>query len=210
MAINNQPVDRTTAWADALALMQLIDAARSEKWVIAGSIRRMEPVVSDVDHVLIPRFGDVAGEDMFATPQRVNLLWHRLDELIADPQSGLTKAVRSDGKTCYGERQRAVQFRGLKHEFYIAEPDTWGVQLTVRTGPADLGRHLVTVIKDRGYECRNGFQVYPIGRNAPIAVPDEEAFFRLCGVRYVSPPDRRALIEAIQRAAQAHRACVLR
>ena len=191
------------AQAHAQAMQVLVGDGATTDWIVAGSVRRQQATVGDVEHVVIPAMGEVekmSGEGLFAEPVKVgnvNLLWHRLDELLAD--GVIRKAVNAAGRTCWGDKQRAVDYNGVAHEFYTATEDNLGVMVAIRTGPFELSRHLVTVIKRHGYECSGGFHVYPIGGGQLISMPDEEGFFKLCQVRCVPAQDRDALWAAIDK-----------
>src|SRR5689334_8378943 len=83
------------ALVDAEAFRDLFEGCY-ERWEIAGSLRRMKAEVGDVEHVVIPIFGEVATTSgLFAEKRRANLIWHRLDELVAYRQ--VTKHLYSNG-----------------------------------------------------------------------------------------------------------------
>lgn len=212
MSQTKERIPLHAARAEAERLMLLVGEHRTDHWTVAGSIRRELENVGDIEHVVIPRIGSVQvarevteGIGMFATTStqtqtidNVNLLWHRLDELL---EAGtIEKARRADGATCWGNSQRALMLGGIRHEFYTATIDNLGPVTAIRTGPGDLSQHLVTVMKVAGYQCRNGFHVYPLGSDEKLSVPDEEEFFKICRVRFVLPRERDLLWRAIQRA----------
>ena len=92
--------DTKRPYAEALAnaekFRDLFMPMFAEAWTIAGSIRRHRPMVGDVEHVVIPKFGEaVPLGSMF--PERCNLLWHRMEELVHN--GPLTKAVYGEGET---------------------------------------------------------------------------------------------------------------
>jgi hypothetical protein len=152
------------ALEDARAMKALFPASTWSRWELAGSIRRRKVECSDVDYVLVPRFGEIPGDDLYSSPKTVNLFWHRLDELVA--AGTLEKAVaRVDERTakpvyCWGEVKRVVSFRGYAHEFYVAEPSNYGAVVAVRTGPGGYSKMLVTVLQQQGYCCSDGFHVF--------------------------------------------------
>lgn len=186
---------------ERLAAILELDAV-TERWQVAGSVRRADPTVSDVDLVLIPAEGDVAGDDLFATPQRVNRLWHALDNFAANPRHGAEKRK-------WGNVVRALIWRDLRFEFYTAAADNFAAVLAVRTGPAKLNELVMAGMKDRGHPCRNGFRVYdPAGD--PIPVPDEARFFELAGLRCVPPAERAAYMRALLKRSQNDREAMLR
>ena len=148
------------SWNDAItdihALMDNIDFdASCVQWNVAGSVRRRCPEVSDIEIVFMPRFGDVASSDLFSTPRKVNLLWHRLEELISI--GVIEKAKYGDiQNNRWGDKYRGVLFRDFKFEFFIADHDNWGPQLAIRTGPAEFSKKLVTGLLRHGYKKDGG------------------------------------------------------
>lgn len=192
------------ARADANDFYHLFPRSTFERWSGAGSLRRQLASVGDVDHVVIPLDGEVPGDDLFGGTRRVNLLWHRLDELV---KAGVVaKAVDAAGRTCWGDVQRRASFRGFTHDVYLAEPDNWGAVLAVRTGPAELSKRLVLGLQYRGYMSGGGFHVVnksdcfcPCGWAGaePEWRPIAEALAEWRGVRW-----RRAPGEDAERAAR--------
>lgn len=182
------------AIADAQAFRDLFPPETFEVWKGAGSVRRKCELVSDVDHVVIPRFGEIASGDLFGTPSTVNLLWHHLDALVAGRQ--LEKWVRENGQSAWGERQRAVRFRGHKHELWCADRDNWGSILAIRTGPGDFSQRLVIQIQYAGYANVDGYVVSNHDWRCvcgwagtdPLWMPIEEARGRLDGTFVVRAP----------------------
>jgi DNA polymerase/3'-5' exonuclease PolX len=199
------------AMRDAEAFRELFMSA-SERWMFAGSLRRKRPEVADIEHVVIPRFGDAPGTDLFATPERTNLLNARLDELVANGE--MTKHIYGVTGYRWGERYRGVDFRGFNNEVFCATPDNWGPTLAIRTGPAEFSQRLVTGLLKQGrrnkdgqvWKCQpctvcapdrprdhlcKGCQGTRLECVEPIPVPTEEMYFELCGIKYIEP-ERRA------------------
>lgn len=173
------------AWPSARRLRELLYPT-DERWTIAGSLRRARPDVGDIEHVVIPGTNTLRVMDGLVDP----------GGLFADPSQPLQKAVKSDGSTRWGNRYRAVVFQGREHEIFFTTPERSGATLAIRTGPPSLSRHCVTVCRDRGLECKDGGLRY-IRDGSVYATPEEEDFFRACGVEYVPPEERDALAERL-------------
>ena len=182
-----------------------------ERWTVAGSVRRRRPEVSDVEHVVIPRFADLPGDDIFASPKPTNLFFRQLDRLVAELK--VTRHERADGKQCWGDRHRVVGFDCLgvvgQHDLYLADADNYGAIVAIRTGPGDLSKRLVTMLRRNGlrqidgyvWSCETcgcdrygascqtcgGTGLAPVQR---VSVPDEAAYFKLCGMTFVPPEVR--------------------
>ena len=88
----------------AEAFRALFDPSACERWEFAGSLRRKSNSIGDLEHVVIPKFGDVPSDDMFATPDRRNLLLTRMDELVA--QGKIVRHIYGNGQRWGGKRLR--------------------------------------------------------------------------------------------------------
>ena len=168
----------------------------AEQWEIAGSVRRRTAWVGDIEHVVVPAFGSVPSGGLFGGAQRGNLLWHRLDEMLATGE--IDKAQRADGKTVWGERMRAFVFHGERHEIYTTTVEAFGYTLLIRTGPEDFSRAFVQRLRRHGYEARDG-RLWPQGRNYAARAPKETDALRLAGLGWIEPARRCAqLIEDVR------------
>jgi DNA polymerase/3'-5' exonuclease PolX len=203
-----------SAKIDAIDLCNMF-AGCYERWEIAGSIRRGKPEVGDVEHVVIPRYGQSAG-GLFGEPVRTNLLWQRLDDLMAadgvlldgqtlenigaddaafiDPDVWrITRAVYGEPPKLthrWGEKYRGLCFREFKHEIFLADERNYGCILAIRTGPADFSRQLVSRLHSTQLRQQDGYLKYKDG--TIYHCPDEQAFFRACGVEWIEPAERQA------------------
>jgi DNA polymerase/3'-5' exonuclease PolX len=166
---------------DADAFM-LLFAGHFEQWAVAGSVRRQKPEVGDIEHVVVPK------------PSMLD----RMDSLLPGSLFGgedrpLAKAIKSDGRTRWGQKYRAVTFRGFTHEVFFAEPGNFGAVLAIRTGPAEFSKQCVTRALSRGMEQREGWLRYRNGDR--IQTPDEETWFKMLGMQCI-PPEERGLDHA--------------
>ncbi len=132
-----------------------------ERWRVAGSVRRRMPTVKDVDHVVIPTYGEaeIAG-NLFGAKEKVNLLLFHLDALVRRGEIAMHE--RPDGSTAWGTKQRACTFRGMKHEIWSADKDNFGAQLAIRTGPGEYSHMLVMRLQQHGHMNIGGY-VYDKG-----------------------------------------------
>lgn len=151
-----QALDLADQFANLLA-----PAVTCDRFEFAGSLRRQRPDVGDIDIVAIPKWGEMPGDDMLQTPTVVNLLWHRIDDLIkAGTFTKHIKDTLAGPRTKWGEGCRAIEFRGCAFEIQLADVDNWGGWMAVRTGPAELSKDLVTRIPKYGHTLRDGFYVF--------------------------------------------------
>jgi DNA polymerase/3'-5' exonuclease PolX len=155
---------------------------------VAGSIRRRVRVVHDVEIVCVPRARrDLFGE-LIDEPTALDRL---VDELLEEGR--LAPRLSSAGTSSIGSKAKrllAVKSGLAIDVFAVLPPAQWGAILAIRTGPADFSRRLVTVCKERGLDCRDG-RLVARGSGRELATPEEEDFFRACGVTYLEPWMRR-------------------
>lgn len=154
-----------------------------DRWQEGGSLRRKKDTVGDIEHVVIPRFGEVTTQNgLFSERKRVNLLWNRMDELVA---SGVLK------KHLYGMSGfRYVEYGGILHEVFLADEKNWGAVLAIRTGPADLSQGIVTKFNRDGMYRQSEGYLRLVSTGEIVPVPDEETYFKLAGIRWTEPEDR--------------------
>lgn len=169
-----------------------------ERWEFAGSVRRRKAQVGDVEHVVIPQFGLVEVGGLFAEKAIVNLLWHRLDQLVSkgklnkhiydaweDDISGQQHATHR-----WGEKYRGIDFRGFNHEIFTAEAQNFGSIFAIRTGPADYSKALVERMLRGGVYRQQGGRVVHVESRAVVPTPDEQTFFKLCCAEFIEPERR--------------------
>jgi DNA polymerase/3'-5' exonuclease PolX len=179
----------------------LFPATAYERWEFAGSIRRRRPECGDVDHVIIPRFGEVSvgGGGLFDEKKTVNLVMHRLDELVTAGQVKKhiygTDPETSAPKYRWGDKLRGINCGGLKHELWMAEEANWGPTFTIRTGPGEFSQMMVTRLRRQGMRNEGGYVWRCEGPELALverlSVPTEELYFQLAGVPFVKPEVRQ-------------------
>lgn len=184
------PLDEALGAARALAYLIKDACIRVE---IAGSIRRQKPTIGDIDLVVEPFMANVF--DMFgeASGEMANLTDERLDELVAIKKIG--KRLDKNGRPAWGEQLKRATYNGLNVDIQsVLDPQTWGMWLLIRTGPADFNRRIVTPrwqggLLPPGMEVRDGFQLWRMGARVPT--PTEHSVFEAYGLDYVAPEDRQ-------------------
>lgn len=187
-------------WIDGLNLavgfsQQIVDCC--DRLVIAGSIRRGRAEVGDIEIICRPRFSGA-----------INTLAERLEEMrrswIITP-----RRKRNDHLMAWGERYRAVTFQEFPVDIFIVLPDRqWGPDYVLRTGPADANMALVTPVGKYAGEARiPGVLLHGIAwrdgqlwrGNVLLDTPEEKDVFRECGLPWVPPPMRSAIVYREQR-----------
>lgn len=162
------------------------------RWEFAGSLRRQKREVGDVEHLIIPAFGEPENPGLFGE-RTLNLLWKRLEELV-DGSGGAGECRRHIyGETGFrwGPKYRGVDFRGHLHELWTAGAENWANQLVIRTGPAEFSRRVVSGFNRGGmYQQVDGYLVH-VASGERVACRDEREYLRLAGLPWIEPRDRR-------------------
>ena len=181
--------DWADAMADAEAFRELFPRQCWERWEFAGSLRRRRPEVGDVEHVVVPAFGEVdTGTGLFGQTERVNLLNFHMDALL---RGGVIEKHWYGNGNRWGEKYRGCSFRGFAHEVFQADADNFGCQMLIRTGPADFSERAVSRLKAGGmYRQQDGY-VRHVASGEVVPVRDEAAYFKLLGVAFIEPERRR-------------------
>ena len=169
-------IRRTEALALAHEAMERMrpTVARVE---IAGSVRRRQKTVGDIELVAEPHFnGDLfGGETPVTEPVRAAL--HELGTWVRGGQR-MMQVTDLLGR------------EGVRLDLNLVHPPAqWGSILAIRTGPYQLGQYCMTAMRPRGYRHRDGHAVR-IDTGELVPTPEEEDFFRLAGVPCL-PPERR-------------------
>lgn len=159
---------------DATELARILAPACVEL-KIGGSARRGRKDISDVELVAIPRQFDEG-----------NALHFVLDALLAE--SRVEKAKLGETQTTkWGQKNRALVWRGVKYDIYMTDADSWGYQLWLRTGPGDANEYVARRLKSAPFKTENG-AVWQNGERIPVQTEDD--WFRLLNLPYLRPQER--------------------
>lgn len=179
------------ALAEAERFKALFPIESYERWEIAGSVRRKKLYVGDIEHVVIPRWGEISiGGGLFPLKEKVNLLWHHL-ESICCYANHLDKHWYGPSGHRWGPRYRGVDFHGQLHEIFTADYSNWGAILTIRTGPAAFSQRIMSHFNANGMYRQHEGQLICVADGKPVPVPDEASYLRLAGLPYIQPEDRK-------------------
>lgn len=160
---------------------------------VAGSIRRRAATVKDIELVVVPlpargaTLFDATATigDPFEQPKnRVDLL---VERLIAEGFVAWDDELKRRGR-----RYKRLRFGTLPVDLFIVERDSFGLQLALRTGPAEFSKRLVTQQWKEGWlpddmRVQDG-RLYRAGQR--VAVPTEAAFFNAIELTYKKPEAR--------------------
>jgi DNA polymerase/3'-5' exonuclease PolX len=169
--------------------------AGCEKIQIAGSIRRGKAEPRDIELVAVPLVETVCDTvDLFGAPygtRNISRLDECLEALFLTPALGwrLDATLPRNGskykRLFHGPTQIAC-------DLFIVTAETWGNQLTIRTGPGDFSQALVTRALALGLK-QDGGHLWKLHRDdtrTVIPCPEELDFFAALKVPYLEPHER--------------------
>lgn len=173
-------------FARALRVAEAIQrqlAPYCERIEIAGSIRREESLVKDIELLVIPH----GRRDLFGVSIRGEAT--ALDVHLAKLEAEDRLVPREPRRM--GERYKAL--RAVKSDlpldlFICLPPASWGALMAIRTGPAAYSKRLVTECRRHGLRCTAGTLVDE--KDIPVSTPTEHAFILACGLPYLEPRER--------------------
>lgn len=189
--------------ADAMNIAQgLVERLRPActRIEIAGSIRRGKDDVKDIEIVAIPDLTLVPRPRAEFGKPIPKLLKTQLDAIIEEMfQQNLLKREKD------GDKYKKLWLWQNVHVdlFLVTPPAEWGVQMMIRTGPADFSHWLVTRQRSGGampslYRVQDGAvwlgateekNPDPITK---VSMPEEMDFFRFLGLDWIEPGEREA------------------
>lgn len=163
-----------------------------DKIAIAGSIRRNKPTVGDIEIVAVPTIYKPENQDLFGNT--VGKPFDRLDEVIDE-------AAKREGHEGFpwlkrlnnGKKYLKLhdQYLDIQIDLFVVRPPAeWGPIFAIRTGPAKFSQRLVTGLHVRKLQCKDG-RVVEKKTGKHVRCPTEKRFFRLCGLRWKEPEDRK-------------------
>ena len=162
-------------WLDKLA-------PYCERIEIKGSIARGKPEPKDIELVAIPKFGKGTTDLFGAEVAPVNLL-----NLIVDAHARNEDLVLTKN----GDRYKQFHLPEYVYVdlFIVLPPAQWGVIATIRTGPGDYSKWLVTQKRQGGAMPAHLHQKDgALWRgNEMIETPEESDYFRALGLDWVAP-----------------------
>ena len=142
-----------------------------------GSVRRRRPTVGDIEFLAEPHFDEdlLGGRIPIIEPVRAAMLelgtWVKGAERMMQVTDLLGRA-------------------GLKLDLYLIHPPSaWGSQLAIRTGPAELGRYVVTFCRRNRIRHLDGYAEH-LDTRERVPTDTEEQFFALADVPCVPPHER--------------------
>jgi DNA polymerase/3'-5' exonuclease PolX len=181
---------RPLAEAEQIASAIMGDLAPScQRVAVAGSVRRREAEVGDLEIVAVPA---LLPAGLFGDEQE-NALYAHLHA-----RSGRYRFVKGDhpGGTYY---QLLLRDEGMQLDLFTAQADNFGLILLIRTGSAAFSQAALTQwkrVQGIGPEqagSRNGYLVTKEG--GVVATPEEQDVFDAMKMPFLAPERRSTLLD---------------
>jgi len=163
-----------------------------ERFIFAGSLRRMKPEVGDIELVYVPRIED--------QPDPADLLGNKIPTNLFDAQLNvwlragvISKRIGEKGGKSWGDSNKLAVHTasGIGIDFFAAVKRSFWTLLVCRTGSMESNTRVATAAIKMGqtWNMYRGFEDRVTGDL--LFVPDsEEALFRYVGLPYPQPKDR--------------------
>lgn len=180
--------------AQALILAQeLVEQLRPSchRIEIAGSIRRLKPMVGDIEILFIPKIELRSDPNDLFADMTVNLAGEIIKGWLQD--GTIQRRSSTSGVFTWGGLNKLAVHAasGIPVDFF-SEPyeADWGRSLAIRTGPAEFNIRLMTSAQERGLKAHAYGPGLTTVEGWPIATHSEREFIERCGVPYAEPEHR--------------------
>jgi DNA polymerase/3'-5' exonuclease PolX len=150
-----------------------------ERIEIAGSIRRQQDIIGDIEIVLIPK------------PYETGLFTSGIASVVNEWTK--IKGELEYGKTKYTQRMLPTSIIGIEGksvalDLFFAENDNWGNIFLIRTGDWEFSKKFMgTIVPQKGYKQEDGYLKF---NNKIIPCPEEKDLFLRMGIKYIEPKKR--------------------
>ena len=156
---------------------------------MAGSLRRRQESVGDVEIVYVPKFGLVRGDDLFETEQ--NLAYLAIERLELSYVLG--RRVNVLGNETFGARNKLMvhKLSGIPVDLFEATNANWWNYLVCRTGSAASNVRIDAAARNIGLTWKPyspGFERLADGKVMPVL--SEREVFDIVGLPYLDPWER--------------------
>lgn len=168
---------------------------------IAGGVRREKADPHDIELVAIasparprPKFGLGAPAEAYKSAL-IFALWNL-------ERTGVLRKLKGGDRYVQYEILNPLEWgaetwsESEKLDLFIVTPETWGYQLTIRTGPSDFSHWLVTPRRQGGALPKSmtekNARLWLADSMVPIETPEEIDFLNAVGVGWIEPKRRRA------------------
>ncbi len=177
---------------------------------IAGSLRRHEKTVGDIELVYVPKMeeGRAPGE---LVPSLIDLSIDQIQDLEA--AGVLERRQNVNGVDTFGPRNKLMRHcqSGIPVDLFATDDRSWWNYFTCRTGPAAFNIRVAQRARELGwkwhpYDC--GFSRERVaGVVEWFVIRSEEQFFEFLGWPFQQPSERKSVEPGYGMGVEAARAC---
>lgn len=173
-----------------------------ERIAIAGSIRRGQLEVGDIELLCISIFGtpgppkvltDLFGEPR-ATAPTGRLQRSLLDILVLDLElvGVFRRRLSRRGHEAFGPLNKLLVHvpTGIPVDLFSTTRENWGMALLVRTGPAEWNIRVMARLRRLGM-MGHAYAGITLADGKELTCPSEESVFEKLGWEYVAPENRQ-------------------
>lgn len=191
----------------AVRLVKLFQPAC--EWIeIGGSLRRQNPIIKDIELVIIPKvqeknFKHKKGQKDISS--FIHIIEETTIQSILDGLSSKQITILKNGP-----KYKQIYFHEdkVQLDLFIASKLNLGLILMIRTGSADYAKNFMIELKKQGqYESKDGYLLEKESQRR-IPVPTERELYRIVGFPYCEPKDRFDRIYPTQEVEQNTYTCV--
>jgi DNA polymerase/3'-5' exonuclease PolX len=183
--------------AQALAVakeltLALRDYCEPERFIFAGSLRRLKPEVGDIEVVYVPKVQMLPDpNDLLGHPIPTLLFDIKLDDWLR--RGVISKRVGEKGGTAWGPMNKLAVHTasGIGIDFFQANKRNFWTLLVCRTGSAESNTRICMAAEKRGLKWNPYLGFEDRVTKELLFVPEsEEAVFNHVGLPYLQPKDR--------------------
>lgn len=156
---------------------------------IAGSLRRLKPMVGDIEILFVPR--TATRPDGLFDQRIVSVAGEVIDQKLKD--GFFAKRPSKTGVFTWGESNKLAVHTasGIPVDLFSVPEENWWVSLVVRTGSKETNLRLTTGANKLNRTLHAyGYGVTNRMTNETTAATSEQHVFELCGVPFLEPKDR--------------------
>jgi len=177
----------------------LCDALKpvTERLIVAGSLRRLKPMVGDVEILYIPKLEPLKEvrqaellEELAPPPRMTNMADLVLNALLT---RGVIEQRRNTlGSIVWGEKNKLARhcMSGIPVDLFSATDANWFNYLVCRTGGAENNVQVCNAAIAKGWKWNPYNEGFTDQEGNTVRVESEEDVFRLAGLPFKLPKDR--------------------
>lgn len=168
---------------------ELLDALRPSctRIAVVGSVRRLRPLVKDVEILFSPVFTDHKA-DMFYT-ELISAADGAIEKLLS--AGVIEKRKNSLGRETWGPLNKLARHvkTGMPVDLFVAAEDNWWNLLVCRTGSKESNMAVCMAAQKKGWTWRPYEKGFTSGAHWHVTHSEREVF-ELVGLPYKEPKDR--------------------